>query len=68
MTITAQGTFALPPHAVEAIQNILSYYFPHTIDAHLHNFQWFLIGQGPHPRRTILIPPPTEQVVSPSEH
>jgi hypothetical protein len=68
MTITAQGTFALPPHAVEAIQNILSYYFPHTIDARLHNFQWFLIGQGPHPRRTILIPPPTEHVVFPSEN
>jgi hypothetical protein len=68
MTITAQGTFALPPHAVEAIQNILSYYFPHTIDACLHNFQWFLIGQGPHPRRTILIPPPTEHVAFPSEN
>jgi hypothetical protein len=68
MTITVQGTFALPPQAVEAIQNILSYYFPHTIDARLHNFQWFLIGQGPHPRRTILIPPPTEHVVFPSEN
>jgi hypothetical protein len=68
MTITAQGTFVLSPHAVEAIQNILSYYFPHTIDARLHNFQWFLIGQGPHPRRTILIPPPTEHVVFPLEN
>jgi hypothetical protein len=68
MTITAQGTFTLPPHAVEAIQNILSYHFPHTIDAHLHNFQWFLIGQGPHPKHTILIPPPTEHMISPSEN
>ena len=53
---TTQGSFPLPDHATAAIAAILSYYLPHNIDACLHNHQWFLIGQGRHPRRTIFIP------------
>ena len=53
---TTQGSFPLPDHATAAIAAILSYYLPHDIDACLHNHQWFLIGQGRHPRRTIFIP------------
>ena len=53
---TTQGSFPLPDHATAAIAAILSYYLPHDIDARLHNHQWFLIGQGRHPRRTIFIP------------
>ena len=53
---TTQGSFPLPNHATAAIAAILSYYLPHDIDARLHNHQWFLIGQGRHPRRTIFIP------------
>ena len=53
---TTQGSFPLPDHATAAIAAILSYYLPHDIDACLHNHQWFLIGQGQHPRRTIFIP------------
>ena len=53
---TTQGSFPLPDHAVAAITAILSYYLPHDIDARLHHHQWFLIGQGQHPRRTIFIP------------
>ena len=51
-----QGSFPLPDHAVATIAAILSYYLPHDINAQLHNHQWFLIGQGQHPRRTIFIP------------
>ena len=43
---TMQGSFPLPNHTIEAIAAILSYYLPHDIDVHLHNHQWFLIGQG----------------------
>ena len=53
---TTQGSFPLPDHAVAAIAAILSYYLPHDIDARLHNHQWYLIGQGRHPRCTIFIP------------
>jgi hypothetical protein len=53
---TTQGSFPLPDHATAAIAAILSYYLPHDIDARLHNHQWFLIGQGRHPHRTIFIP------------
>ena len=53
ISTTMQGSFPLPDHAIAAI---LSYYLPHDIDARLHNHQWFLIGQGRHPRRTIFIP------------
>ena len=51
-----QGSFPLPDHATAAIAAILSYYLLHDIDARLHNHQWFLIGHGRHPRRTIFIP------------
>src|ERR1700679_801008 len=57
MSTTSQGTYVLPQHAVETIQSIISYHVPPQLDARLHNFQWFLIGQGPHPRRTVFIPP-----------
>jgi hypothetical protein len=53
---TTQGSFPLPDHATTAIAAILSYYLPHDVDARLHNHQWFLIGQGRHPRRAIFIP------------
>ena len=53
---TTQGSFPLPDHATAAIAAILSYYLPHDINAHLHHHQWFLIGQGRHPHRTIFIP------------
>ena len=53
---TTQGSFPLPDHATTAIAAILSYYLPHDIDVRLHDHQWFLIGQGRHPRRTIFIP------------
>ena len=56
VSTTTQGSFPIPDHAVAAIAAILSYYLPHDIDAQLHNHQWFLIGQGQHPRRTIFIP------------
>ena len=62
-----QGSFPLPDHAVAAIAMILSYYLPHDIDAHLHNHQWFLIGQGQHPRRTIFIPSTHRRNVRPTE-
>ena len=56
ISTTTQGSFPLPDHATAAIAAILSYYLPHDIDARLHNHQWFLIGQGRHPRCTIFIP------------
>ena len=64
---TTQGSFPLPDHAVAAIAAILSYYLPHNIDARLHNHQWFLIGQGRHPCRTIFIPPTHRRNVHPAE-
>ena len=64
---TTQGSFPLPDHAVVAIAAILSYYLPHDIDARLHNHQWFLIGQGRHPRRTIFIPSTHRRNVRPAE-
>ena len=64
---TMQGSFPLPDHTVAAIAMILSYYLPHDIDAHLHNHQWFLIGQGRHPRRTIFIPSMHRCNVCPTE-
>ena len=64
---TTQGSFPLPDHAVAAIAAILSYYLPHDIDARLHNHQWFLIGQGRHPRRTIFIPSSHRHNVRPAE-
>ena len=64
---TTQGSFPLPDHAVAAIAAILSYYLPHDIDARLHNHQWFLIGQGRHPRRTIFIPSSQRRNVRPTE-
>jgi hypothetical protein len=62
-----QGSFPLPDHATVAIAAILSYYLPHDIDAHLHNHQWFLIGQGRHPRRTIFTPSTRHHNVRPAE-
>ena len=62
-----QGSFPLPDHAVAAIAAILSYYLPHDIDARLHNHQWFLIGQGRHPRRTIFIPSTRHRNARPME-
>ena len=53
---TTQGSFPLPEPAIAAITTILSYYLPHDVNTGLHNCQWFLIGQGRHPRRTIFIP------------
>ena len=64
---TTQGSFPLPDHATAAIAAILSYYLPHDIDARLHNHQWFLIGQGRHPRRTIFIPSSHRRNVRPTE-
>ena len=64
---TTQGSFPLPDHATAAIATILSYYLPHDIDARLHNHQWFLIGQGRHPRRTIFIPSLRHRNVRPTE-
>ena len=64
---TTQGSFPLPNHATAAIAAILSYYLPHDIDARLHNHQWFLIGQGRHPRRTIFIPSTCRRNVRPME-
>ena len=64
---TTQGSFPLPDHATVAIAAILSYYLPHDIDARLHNHQWFLIGQGRHPRRTIFIPSTHRRNVHPAE-
>ena len=64
---TTQGSFPLPDHATVAIAAILSHYLPHDIDACLHNQQWFLIGQGRHPRRTIFIPPTHRRNVCPTE-
>ena len=64
---TTQGSFPLPEHATAAITAILSYYLPHDIDARLHNHQWFLIGQGRHPRRTIFIPSTHRRNVRPTE-
>ena len=64
---TTQGSFPLPEHAIAAIAAILSYYLPHDIDARLHNHQWFLIGQGRHPRRTIFIPSTHRRNVRPTE-
>ena len=62
-----QGSFPLPDHATAAIAAILSYYLPHDIDARLHNHQWFLIGQGRHPRHTIFIPSTHRRNVRPTE-
>ena len=62
-----QGSFPLPDHAVAAIAAILSYYLPHNINARLHNRQWFLIGQGRHPRHTIFIPSMHRRNVRPTE-
>ena len=67
VSTTTQGSFPLPDHAVAAIAVILSYYLPHDIDAHLHNHQWFLIGQGRHPRRMIFIPSTHYRNVRPTE-
>ena len=64
---TTQGSFPLPDHATTAIAAILSYYLPHDIDARLHNHQWFLIGQGRHPRRTIFIPSTHRRNARPAE-
>ena len=64
---TTQGSFPLPDHATAAIAAILSYYLPHDIDARLHNHQWFLIGQGRHPRRTIFIPSSHRRNIRPTE-
>ena len=64
---TTQGSFPLPDHTVVAIAAILSYYLPHNIDARLHNRQWFLIGQGRHPRHTIFIPSTHRRNVRPTE-
>ena len=64
---TTQGSFPLPDHAIAAIAAILSYYLPHDIDARLHNHQWFLIGQGRHPRRTIFIPSTQRRNARPTE-
>ena len=64
---TTQGSFPLPDHAVAAITAILSYYLPHDIDARLHYHQWFLIGQGRHPRCTIFIPSTHRRNVRPTE-
>ena len=64
---TTQGSFPLPDHATAAIAAILSYYLPHNIDARLHNHQWFLIGQGRHPHRTIFIPSSHRRNVRPTE-
>ena len=64
---TTQGSFPLPDHNTAAIAAILSYYLPHDIDARLHNHQWFLIGQGRHPRRTIFIPSSHRRNVRPIE-
>ena len=67
LSTTTQGSFPIPDHAVAAIAAILSYYLPHNIDAQLHNHQWFLIGQGRHPRRTIFIPSSRQCNVQPTE-
>ena len=67
ISTTMQGSFPLPDHAVAAIAAILSYYLPHDIDARLHNHQWFLIGQGRHPCRTIFIPSSHHRNVCPVE-
>ena len=64
---TMQGSFPLPDHATTAIAAILSYYLPHDIDARLHNHQWFLIGQGRHPHRTIFIPSTCHRNIRPVE-
>ena len=64
---TMQGSFPLPDHATAAIAAILSYYLPHDIDARLHNHQWFLIGQGRHPHRTIFIPSTHRRNMRPTE-
>ena len=64
---TTRGSFPLPDHATTAIAAILSYYLPHNIDARLHNHQWFLIGQGRHPQRTIFIPSTHRRNVRPAE-
>ena len=67
VSTTTQGSFPLPDHAIAAIAAILSYYLPHNIDARLHNHQWFLIGQGRHPRRMIFIPSTQRRNVRPTE-
>ena len=67
VSTTTQGSFPLPDHATAAIAAILSYYLPHDIDAQLHNHQWFLIGQGRHPCRTIFIPSTHRRNVHPTE-
>ena len=67
VSTTTQGSFSLPDHAVAAIAAILSYYLPHNVDARLHNHQWFLIGQGRHPRRMIFIPSLHRRNVRPTE-
>ena len=64
---TTQGSFPLPNHAVAAIAAILSYYLPHSINTRLHNHQWFLIGQGRHPRHMIFIPSMHHRNVRPTE-
>ena len=51
-----QGSFPLSNHAIATIAAILFYYLSYDIDMCLHNSQWFLIGQGRHPRHTIFIP------------
>ena len=67
VSTTTQGSYPLPDHTVATIAAILSYYLPHDIDAQLHNHQWFLIGQGQHPRWTIFIPSSHRCQVCPTE-
>ena len=67
VSTTTQGSFPLPDHAVATIVAILSYYLPHDIDAQLHANQWFLIGQGQHPRCIIFIPSSRRSNIRPTE-
>ena len=67
VSTTTQGIFPLLDHAVAAIAAILSYYLLHDIDARLHANQWFLIGQGRHPHRTIFVPSPHRRNMQPAE-
>ena len=67
VSTTTQGSFPLPDHAVATIAAILSYYLLHDIDARLHANQWFLVGQGQHPRCTIFIPSSHQRNVRPTK-
>ena len=57
----------LPRNFDLAIRVTTTRNIPHDIDARLHNHQWFLIGQGRHPRRTIFIPSSHHRNVRPTE-